>query len=162
MFRCALIEGEMLEVSITSDGSRYIAQVPIGTDDETGHRYSVFVALQMVVGYGADTKELVFCILEADPQADWVEDIWDGRVLRRTIAETAHRKAILGVVCQLALALVDEARPHVVTMMTHEAGLPPKALVKYQRIVSIFGTAGYKVGKFDVWHGQHIWAMERW
>ncbi|WP_152045366.1 hypothetical protein [Aureimonas psammosilenae] len=156
-----MVELDTLDISVTTNGSSHVAQLPIGYDDETGLRYSLFVATDMVAGYGRDTKELIFCVLRADPESGEVDEIWDGLVTRLVVTERQHRAAIMGAVAQMVRALIDDVKPRVVVMNTHTANLPQKALVKYHYIASIFHAEGYVAGPSDVWHGLHTWMMER-
>ncbi len=161
MFQCALVEIDEINFTISTNGTQYVAQVPVGYDDQTLCRYSIFVAFVMVPGYGNDTKELTYCLTEYDAASDTITDIWDSAVVRAKIPNSNHRSAILSAVCQAIEALIDEASPNVVTMVTYTPHLPEKALAKYQRVQEIFAARGYKVGKSDVWHGSHTWMMER-
>tara|TARA_R100000365_G_C2727788_1_gene58683 strand:- start:331 stop:798 length:468 start_codon:yes stop_codon:yes gene_type:complete len=150
-----------ISFSLANNGIRYVAQLPVGYDDETLFRYSLFVALGGVAGYGDDTKEVIYCLLEHDPHSESIEDIWDSIVARRKVPDASHRAAILSAVCQAIEVLIDEARPNVVTMVTHTPNLPAKALTKYQRVLETVARKGYRVGKTDVWNGCHTWIMER-
>lgn len=161
MFHCALTEFDTLEISVTTNGSSFVAQLPIGYDDETEFRYSALVAMESLIGYGGDTKELVFCLVEYDPETDALFEIWDGRETRFKIRDEQHRNAVMSAILQMTQALIDDVKPRVVSMVTHSANLPEKALTKYNRIAAIFHDAGYKAGKTDVWHGRHTWMMER-
>lgn len=75
MFRCALTEMETIDISLTSNGSSYVAQLPIGYEDTTDQRYSLMVAMDGVPGYGSHTKELVFRILAHDPDDEHFHQI---------------------------------------------------------------------------------------
>ncbi|KQT88228.1 hypothetical protein [Aurantimonas sp. Leaf443] len=152
---------DTLDFSITSNGSSVIAQLPIGFDVETGARFSAMVAMEAVPAHGPETRELIFCLLEYDHESDTFDQIWDGLATRRKIPDIAHRGAIFAAVQQMTRALIDDVEPLVVTMSTHTAYLPDKALAKYTRIAASLWDAGYRAGKTDIWHGRHFWIMER-
>lgn len=52
MFRCALTELETIEISVATDGSSTVAQLPIGYETEPLRRYSLLVAFDTVPGRG--------------------------------------------------------------------------------------------------------------
>ncbi|WP_224004871.1 hypothetical protein [Aureimonas sp. SA4125] len=146
---------------LTNNGVWYVAQLPIGFDDVSMCRYSIFVALGSIAGYGDHAKEIIYCLLEYDPHTDHIYDIWESAVVRMKIPEPDHRAAVLSAICQAIEALIDEARPSVLTMVTYTPNLPAKALTKYQRILQTLAGKGYTVWKTDVWNGSHTWFAER-
>ena len=161
MFVSALdLTGEVCVDKLFGDGE-FILRVPIGYDDVEGTVYSVVVALSPLVGY-ADLPgyELVFNVTAADEYGDVVA-YWDGSDTAALLAEASLRGRVRALICRLVDMLIDEADPPLVSMTTHRAGLPARALRKYYDICAIFARRGFTAGKADVWHGQHIWMMTR-
>lgn len=161
MFRCALTELETIEISVATDGSSTVAQLPIGYEAEPHRRYSLFAAFDTVPGRGPDTRELVFCLLEHDVEEDVLYRIWDSRETRHKIPKPEDRAAVLGALRQVIRQLIDDARPRVVIMHTREAHLPQRALRRYAAVCSVFDEEGYRVGSADPFHGRLTWMMER-
>lgn len=161
MFVSALdLTGEVLVDSLAG-GGEYIARVPIGYDDVERTVYSVMVTLSPMVGY-ADVPgyELAFCIVAAN-ETDEIAAYWDGLETCQLLSEPHLRHQVRALVLMLVSLLIDEAKPPLVSMTTYRAGLPDKALTKYREICAIFSANGYTAGKSDVWHGRHIWMMQR-
>lgn len=161
MFQCALEQLEEISISVTTIGTQYVAQVPIGFEDSNLLRYSIFVSFASVPGYGPEKKDVIFCIIESDIQNSTHEDIWDGLVLRKRIPNQQHRDLILSAICQCVSCLIDEVSPTVLNMVTHTPHLPDKALRKYTRILQAIAEKGYRGGRSDVWNGCYTWMMEQ-
>jgi hypothetical protein len=161
LFQCALEQLDEISISITTNGTQYVAQVPIGFEDGNSLRYSIFVSFGSVPGYGPERKEIVFCVVESDVKTGLHEDIWDGIVLRKKIPNQQHRNLIMSAVCQCVAYLIDEVSPSVLVMVTHTPRLPDKALVKYARVLNTVSEKGYKAGRSDVWNGCYTWMMEQ-
>ncbi len=124
--------------------------------------YSVVVALSPLVGYvDLPGYELVFNVVAADVSGNEMRAYWDGSETKAFLSEASLRLQVRQVIFMLVGLLIDEASPALVSMTTHEAGLPPAALTKYHEICAIFRERGFRAGKADSWHGQHIWMMER-
>lgn len=161
MFMSAIdLTGEV-RVELLSRDREFIATAPIGWDDVEGTVYSAFVALAPLTGY-ADVPgyELVFNIVAADDGGS-IHTYHDGSETRHLLTEPTLRRQVRSLILHLVELLIDEAKPPLVSMVTHNAGLPPSALNKYYDVCAIFAARGYRAGKSDVWHGQHIWMMER-
>jgi hypothetical protein len=161
LFRCSLDELDELLISITTNGTQFIAQAPIGFEDSNSFKYSIFVSLGMVPAYGNETKEIIFCVIECDPSTKKQEPIWESLTLRKKISSRQHRDLIMRAICQCLECLIDEVSPKVLIMVTHTPYLPDKALKKYERILHTVAGKGYKVGKSDVWNGSYTWMMEQ-
>ncbi len=162
MFISALdLTGEVMVDQLRGEGE-YLARCPIGYDDIEDTVYSAVVALSPLIGY-ADLPgyELVFNVVAADIHGREIQAYWDGAETKGFLSDASLRQRVRALICMMVGLLIDDASPALVSMTTHEAGLPPNALTKYHEICAIFRERGFRAGKADSWHGQHIWMMER-
>jgi len=138
----------------------FIARVPCGFDDETGCVYSIFVALSPLAGH-ADIPgyELIFNIVEAQPDGTHIREYWDGEETKAIIIDREHRRLVRYVLAMLVKPLIDESNANLISMTTHTAGLPRKALHKFNQICSILREGGFQAGPADPYHGHHVWMM---
>ncbi|MGV2130041.1 hypothetical protein ACQZ4Q_12570 [Agrobacterium vitis] len=136
----------------------YILQVPVGFDDETKAVISAFVCFATVAGYGDQRYELAFCVVIADADEDDYRK--DGLQTSAVLRDKKDRQRVLAVILHAVMRLIEEVNPPALFMTTYELNLPEKALVKYDKIAGVFGSMGYKAGRGDPMHGQHIWMME--
>ncbi|KQT34673.1 hypothetical protein ASG29_00440 [Sphingomonas sp. Leaf412] len=154
------LTGEISVDKLVGNGE-FILRAPIGYDDVEGTVYSAFVALSPLIGY-ADLPgyELIFNITASSEGCDVVA-FWDGSETVALLAERSLREKVRVLIFMLIEMLIDEASPALVSMTTHRPGLPIKALAKYHGICAVFRSRGFRAGKADEFHGQHIWMMER-
>ncbi|WP_151987386.1 hypothetical protein [Rhizobium sp. EC-SD404] len=150
-----------LHLAMIKGNGEFIVRAPVGYDDQTGLVYSTFVAIAPMAAY-TDTKyDLSFALIEASTDGSHVEDKRDGLATRPVISSNDERSLIRAVICASVSQIIDEAKPSVVSMMTHSSGLPAKALRKFDEIARVFAQQGYRSGRADPWSGHHIWMMER-
>jgi hypothetical protein len=155
------LTGEVCLDILKGDGE-VIVRVAIGFDPNIELVYSVVIALSPLVGY-ADVPgyELVFNIVEAATDGTELRVFWDGRETSALLPEPALRGQVRDLILLCVGTAVDEASPGLVSMTTHSANLPDRALTKYHEICALFHHRGFTAGKADVWHGHHIWMMTR-
>ena len=161
MFACLLAPDNPLECNVLSGEGEFLVRIPIGFDMATNHVFSVFAAMAVIPGQ-ADIPgyELIFNLIESNLSGDDIKVYWDGRETQEIIPNSIDRELVRNAVCTAVDVLIDAAGPNIVSMTTHEAGLPAKALTKFYDICAVFSGKGFKAGKSDVWHGRHIWMME--
>lgn len=162
MFQTSLdLTGEV-PITIMRGNGEFLARAPFGYDPIDATVWSVFVALSPLPGY-ADVPgyELVFNILCAATDGSTVREFWDGRDTKIAFDERPIREQVRHLICRCVELLIDEASPNLVSMTTHSDGLPIEALTKFSEICAVFYGKGFRAGKSDVWHGRHIWMMER-
>lgn len=143
------------------DESEVLARAAIGYDDETEDVFSVFVALSPFAGAQAGEFELVFSIERFSGEGFEQARYFDGMKTQYFLNAPQDRKLVLNAVLHSVSALVDKASPRLVTMTTYEPDLPEKALKKYWAISLWFEELGFNVGKFDPYHGNLAWVMEK-
>lgn len=162
MFASHLCVDGSVEITTLSANEEYIVRIPLGYDTETQDIISLFVALAPLAGY-ADVPgmELVFNITAANRTHDQVRTWWDGAETKPILEDPAIRAMVRSLLHRAVEVLIDEAAPSLVSMTTHEAHLPPKALTKFREICAIFAAKGFKAGKADSWHGRHVWMMHK-
>lgn len=156
-----LLDGE-LAFQFSDVGSDYVVQIPIGFDAIERKNISLLVALTPWIGSGAGGYELIFSLEEMDETSgESLGRVWDGLHARRYLAKGEHRSLVMGALLSIIEFLIIQISPQLVMMTTHTAGLPNKALLKFNRIATLFCQNGYRSGQCDPWHGQFIWVMEK-
>lgn len=153
-------EWEVVETTLrieTNDGE-FMTRIPVGYDDVDSRIFSAFVCLATEPGYGDLRYELSFSVVDVIDGED-PEFRMDGLETKPRIPRPEDRAKILNALCHATKRLIDEVDPTEVVMSTREAYLPPKALVKYDRIAAVFKTRGYIAGRSDPHNGRHIWMM---
>lgn len=154
-FDCAVCESFSVEV-LTKQGE-YIATVPLGKTLDAS--VSLFTALATVPGMPEDHLELTFAIVKLTDDDE--VPYFDGYATKGLIPEADHRSHILGALIGAVETLIDAAHPRIVSMTTHTANLPEKALPKFHELAALFREKGYDARQADRFHGQRIWMMER-
>lgn len=160
-FVCSITPESQVEAARFAGNGETLVQIPVGYDGQTGVTFSVLVALSPLPGHFPEGFELTFCVVEADPDDDYITERWDGSETRRAISDPDHRSLVLAAILAGVRTLVEEVRPPLVTMTTYRDNLPDRALTKYHTIASILEEFGYRVGRTDPYHGRHIWMMDR-
>jgi hypothetical protein len=162
MFICTLEPGSPIPIVVLKGNNEFIVRAPVGFEDSTGVVYSALVAFSPLIGY-ADIPgyECVFSIIEAQPDESHIRDCWDGLETKPLIPDTEHRNLIRGTIGLAVTHLIDEACPGLVSMTTHSANLPPKALRKFNELCRVFRGKGYIAGRADSWNGRYTWMMEK-
>lgn len=156
-----LLDGE-LAFQFSEIGSDFVVQIPIGFDQDDERVFSLFVALSPPVGAIEGEFELIFCLIDTDERSgEEIGRIWDGLHTRRVVAEPEHRTLILDAAFVAIVFLIEQISPSIVHMVTHTPDLPEKALLKFNRIATLFSQNGYRSGQCDRYHGQRIWIMHR-
>jgi hypothetical protein len=145
------------EYDFLEAGNAAVVVAPVGYDDITNNRYSVFCGLEVMAGGGL---EYYFVLTEVDADGDEVKQYWSGRDVARFVSEP-DRKAILDVVLTATHLLVERVRPDEVFFVTHDPKLPEKALIKYSLIISAFNECGYDAKPTDPYHGKQSWWLIR-
>lgn len=152
--------GAQFRVDMLQNESEHITRIMIGSDDETGSVFSVVVVLTSQPHLPKNTMELMFGIVESSPEAEHEAWINDGAQTKRFL-KGDHRKSVLQCICTMAFEMAKELQPDIITFVTAEAYLPPKALTKYGIICKALRDAGYRGGKGDSYHGSEIWMLTR-
>ena len=80
---------------------------------------------------------------------------------RAVIVDPEDRIRVMGAVCAAVGCLIDVAEPLGIKMQTHTADLPLKALMKYDRVSTVFTDRGYEGGKTEHYHGLWFYEFER-
>lgn len=156
-----LLDGE-LAFQFSDVGNDYVVQIPVGFDAVEGKNISLLVALSPLVGSGAGEYELIFSLEEMDEASgESLGRVWDGLHARRYLAKVEHRSLVMDALLSIIEFLIVQISPQLVTMTTHTAGLPNKALLKFNRIATLFRQNGYRSGSCDPWYGRCIWIMEK-
>jgi len=155
-FVCTIME-EFSPPLVERTGEEAVVFLPIGYADDEPKSYLLMVTLSFVPG---GDKELAFCIVEHDGELDADHCYWRSSDVARLLP-AADRKVVLRALVAVTRYLLDAVRPTKVIMCTQEACLPKKALNKYKLICEAARRCGYDVSKYDEYHGQRIWKMER-
>lgn len=162
MFISTLEHGQPISVDTMAGNGEFIVRIPIGYDDDTDAVYSLIVALSSLPGM-ADIPgyELTFSIVVAAIDGSQISECWDGLEARQFLVDADHRSMVKSLIYQAATHLTAESGANLVHMVTHTSNLPERALVKFNEICAVFRGIGFRAGRGDSWHGQHIWMMER-
>lgn len=135
MFVSALdLTGEIVVDRLTGEGE-FIARAPVGYDSIEGTVYSVVVALSPLPGH-ADIPgyELAFYVAAANDEGD-ISAYYDGWDTRHLLNEPRLRAMVHSITMMLVEMLVDDIEPPLASIVTHNAGLPFKALTKFTTYV---------------------------
>ena len=161
-FVCTLEEAAYIDCLISEGEGEFIARMSIGHCDQTGCVYSLFAALSPYIGY-IDVRgmELVFNIIEAQPDGTHIQIFWEGTESLAVIDNRQHREIIRTALATVVRILIETAKPGMVAFTTRSAELPQKALVKYYQVLDAILQAGYTGGKTDQWNGRHTWMADR-
>ena len=162
MFRCTITDEDALDADVLQGNDEYIVNVEIGFDDEVGTVYNAFVVLAPRPGM-LDLRvfDLGFSIVEAQPDGSHIDTWWDGSRSRAVIVDPEDRIRVMGAVCAAVGCLINVAEPLGIKMQTHTADLPLKALMKYDRVSTVFTDRGYEGGKTEHYHGLWFYEFER-
>ena len=152
------VEPGDIEVEVFNRGSEWVSIVPFGYDSETEETISVFVA---VAPQPQGDHEHVFCIVRADQYSDEEQQVWSGLSTKELFPSPDDRAMVLGLICAVTAAVLQEANVRKVFHCTHDDNPPEKALNKHIAIMKVFRDLGYTGGRADSYHGHHIWIMER-
>lgn len=147
-------------ITVLHGNGEFIYRVAIGYDDTRDVTYSAMVIFSPLPGYGDGTGyELVFRLVESDPDGTHVHDYHDGLQTKEFLISVADRRATFDVICHLIAGHIDDLRPAAVEMTTHTAHLPEPALQKFHQIAAIFRDRGYVAGAADPFLGHMVWMM---
>lgn len=162
MFVPALDSDVGSTLNILKGNGEFVVRVPVGFDPECGNVFSLLVAISPLAGY-ADIPgyELIFGIVEAAVDGSDLNVSWDGAETKHFLADRRNRQAIRGILHVAVATLIDEAKPKLISMTTHTADLPERALGKFNELCAVFAAKGFKADKADTWHGRHMWMMFR-
>lgn len=149
------IDGKWGEFSGFDWGDESTLVASVGHDDELPVSYSAVVGLSPAAG----ELEFVFYLVEDNPITSEVRQHWAGREVGKFIPKDA-RERILRAFLFAARVLVDHVRPASFFMITFEADLPPKALIKAELMCEVFRQIGYSVTEREPQHGKQWWKME--
>lgn len=156
-------EGQPFYTQHTISGAEHWVIAPIGCDPETGFNYVVHVALTLVAGYGPETRELIFMLVESDPADPHVEERWylAGNETKSILPNQYDRRKTRALVFSCIEVLIREVQPETVFMTPTGSNLPAKALDKYVEICRLFEIRGYIAGEVDVFGGCRQWIMQK-
>lgn len=157
-FVCILGTEEFAPPLVERNGSSHLVLIPIGYDLDDDKSYLLMVTFDVLPG---GLYELAFGIVEHDGEHDSDYTYWDGLELRAKIPSADDRAKILSVLLAVSRYLIDIVKPDEAIMCTHVAGLPKKALRKFEEVCSIIRTCGYDIADYDEYHGQVVWRMVR-
>ncbi|NYZ15957.1 hypothetical protein HL658_25735 [Azospirillum sp. RWY-5-1] len=139
------------------DGPSAVVIVRVGCDHEEGANWFVHVGLDVMAG---GDLEYFFRL--------WRVDAFSGReTAYNSGRETAHaihgddRTEVLKAALMATRLLLEHAQPDRVYRVTYDASPPDSALEKHHAISDVFYSCGYRVFRYDEFHGQRMWWMER-
>lgn len=132
-------EGQPFYTQHTISGAEHWVIAPIGCDPETGFNYVVHVALTLVAGYGPETRELIFMLVESDPADPHVEERWylAGNETKSILPNQYDRRKTRALVFSCIEVLIREVQPETVFMTPTGSNYPPR------RSTSMLRFAGY-------------------
>lgn len=78
-----------------------------------------------------------------------------------SIIQKGHRQRVLNIFLHIACDLVEGHGPSRFLIRTYLPNLPSKALVKFDRLRTVFGTFGYTPTYEALPDGHHCWHMNR-
>lgn len=142
-----------------SNDNEDLATLDIGYDDETQVTYKAFAALAPIPGCPPSDRELFFFILEVDADGGMVE-IKSG-LESKSFLSGDNRSDVLHVIAVIACNLIKKRDIKILVINTVETHLPPKALLKYERICAVIGALGYTWAKVDSFHGAEQWQIKK-
>lgn len=142
-------------------GSSHLCRVQIGDDDETGDVYSILVSLGAAIAQPPQHMEIMFFVIRTVPATGYSEDLSDGRQTKSFLDSAALRDGVLELICAVCCELLKLVKPDVVNYMTADINLPEKALKKYEVLCKALKTVGYEGREVDVYHGNHMWVLQR-
>jgi hypothetical protein len=156
VFTCEITDDFDFSAFVKNDEA--ICIVPIGHVDQKP--VSLLTALSPTPGHFPDGFELIFVIVVDAGKPDKIE-YYDGKDTLGLIADRDDRATICRALRSTVNALIDVIEPKLVSMTTHSAHLPEKALRKFHDIAVLFRDRGYQSGPADSYHGRLVWMMER-
>jgi hypothetical protein len=151
-----VIEDEHSQIEVFHKGNAWAVIIDIGYDDVEPLTYSLVVGLEPM---GGGAIEYYFQVVEANLQTEHERTYWVGK--DTAFIESDDRAIILRALLAATRALLDNARPERVEVVTYESNPPEKALVKHLLIGRVFEDCGYAVHTADPYHGKRVWWMER-
>jgi hypothetical protein len=152
-----VISDEEFQADTFKKGNSWSIVVNIGYDDENDLSYSLVVGLEPM---GGGAIEYFFQIIEADGESGGEYIYWSGKDTAAFIPKE-DRVVILSAVLTATRALIENAKPSRVEMVSYDPDPPQKALVKHWLIGRVFEQCGYVVKTADPYHGKRVWWMER-
>ncbi len=126
--------------AVNKEGNHYIVDFLVGNDSEGGLQIFMSVGL-LSDDTDLSTLELVFGIrlVEFETVSDFLVD---HRTARKFVPKEVAAE-VTSLIHTAVRRLVAAASPRRIVMETFEAKLPPNAMGKYMRIISVLGTLGY-------------------
>jgi hypothetical protein len=152
-----VIQEDIFQADTFREGRSWAIIVNIGYDDERPLSYSIVVGLSPMAG---GPIEFYFHMVEADGETGEEHIYWCGRDVAHFIPPES-RSIILATVMTATKALIENACPQRVEMVSYDEDPPAKALVKHFLIGRVFEQCGYTVRTADEFHGKRVWWMER-
>jgi len=127
----------------------------IGYDDEHPVSYSIVLSLSPSPG----EVEFIFYVVADNEQTSQVQYYFSGR--ETLFIPKDDRQKVLRAALMAARLLVDHCKPDRFFMITVDADMPPKAMVKSEWFCRVFTDAGYRVSDTFFQHGKAWWSLER-
>src|ERR1700733_6951553 len=106
---------------------------PVGHDDSDGRTYELYISFDTAPG---GIIEYSFCIV-CEEINGFTYNLWDSAMVA-AIINSNDRAIVLDKLIILTLAILNVCKHSSFAMHTFTPNLPPKALVKYQRIAQLF------------------------
>lgn len=160
-FNLTLEEAADTELNVLLNPDESLARIPIGFDDETQDVYGVLVALVPMPGMGPVHRELMFFLYRAKVDGDGEIEQWNDGLETKSFLNDADRALVLAAICVAAKTLVEETKPHTISMTTVKVDLPARALIKYETVCDAIVTLSYEYGQVDPYLGTRQWLMTR-
>lgn len=137
-------------------GNAYQVVTNVGCDEALGLTYSIAVGLEPLPG---GYLEYYFYIVTVNEITDEFKTIFSGRDSEYVLPKV-QRGAILRTILHATSSLLNQVNPEQVSWCTWDRNLPEKAMVKYNLVLRVFETCGYRVQAAEH-KGQHFWSAER-
>lgn len=145
-----------IPVSWFNGKSDAVLTVDIGDDGDKRSTYSLWVSLSPMPGGIPGEMQFAFWIAAYDWDTAKFYKYWDARDTKGFLIQE-HREVVLFLVCQGLGQLCRTRKPRSIFIQTYDADLPPKALIKYERILEAASAAGYVVAQLEPYHGHLAW-----
>lgn len=149
------INGTWAQVAGIDWGDESTLVAGIGHDDREPISYSVVVGFQEAPG----EVEFVFYLVADNEATSEARQYWGGKETPFIVGQ--DRQRVMQVAIAATRLLIEHRRPARFFMITYEADLPPKALIKSELLCKVFTSSGYRVSDSYTYHGKVCWTLER-